>query len=412
MRKILLSLTGLCFCLFLTRAAGSQPTSPSVMSITGSTAIQPRYTNHLASNQLASNQLAGGQDCSTGGTVAATVNFVNKRAAASAVYWVGYDCTETLYATLEAEQNFAQNTFVDHLWRFRNASDGQLLYDQRISGTGTVEISDPQIIDSQHVYLPLIAGKSAAVRQTSDQPDALSGYQVHLVYALPSDGVDHEHDLSGALATSVAAFQKWLVGQTGGPKLRIDSADGQLDISFVRFSQNDATIKARGVFVREAIQEELIAQGFSAPKKLYAVYYDGSSSVSCGGGAWPPLLVGSVGALYLLGEPPGGIPCANNHFSTSEDTPGYLEFAMIHEIFHTLGVAPDCAPHHTRSGHVSDATNDLMYAGDAPWNLVDVKLDFNNDDYYAHNNPNCFNLAKSAFLEPLPENAEAPPGWE
>ena len=33
---------------------------------------------------------------------------------------------------------------------------------------------------------------------------------------------------------------------------------------------------------------------------------------------------------------------------------------MIHEIFHTIGIVPTYAPHHTLAGHVSDSSNDLM----------------------------------------------------
>jgi hypothetical protein len=38
-------------------------------------------------------------------------------------------------------------------------------------------------------------------------------------------------------------------------------------------------------------------------------------------------------------------------------------------------------------------------------------LDLNHDDYFGHAIPGCRDLANSAFLEPLPAAAEAPPGW-
>jgi hypothetical protein len=63
---------------------------------------------------------------------------------------------------------------------------------------------------------------------------------------------------------------------------------------------------------------------------MYAVYYDGSSIYSCGGGAWPPALIGNVAAMYLRGTPPGARPCASNPIGASIDVPGYIEFAMIH----------------------------------------------------------------------------------
>ena len=69
---------------------------------------------------------------------------------------------------------------------------------------------------------------------------------------------------------------------------------------------------------------------------------------------------------------------------------------MIHEIMHTLGFVPTCAPHHTLAGHVSDDPRDLMYAGSAPWQPS--ILDVNHDDYYGANVPGCLNFAQSPYL--------------
>jgi hypothetical protein len=65
---------------------------------------------------------------------------------------------------------------------------------------------------------------------------------------------------------------------------------------------------------------------------------------------------------------------------------------------HTLGFVATCAPNHTRAGHVTTPTNDLMYAGDDPWDLRVVVLDEDRDDYFAHNNSGCLDLADSTFL--------------
>jgi hypothetical protein len=49
-------------------------------------------------------------------------------------------------------------------------------------------------------------------RATKDLPDDFPGYQVHVMYVLPSDGADNKLDVNGTIATSVKAMQKWLVG--------------------------------------------------------------------------------------------------------------------------------------------------------------------------------------------------------
>jgi len=229
------------------------------------------------------------------------------------------------------------------------------------------------------------------------------------MYAVPTDDVDRGLDTDGSIARSAAAFNGWLARQTSGPRLRFDTYRGTLDITFVRLPRSDAEIRARGEYVRDEIEAELAAAGFTAPRKLYAVYYGGSSDFACGGGAWPPSLPGRVAAEYLLGTPPGASPCAANPVGASADTPGYFDFAMLHEILHTLGFVASCAPHQTLSGHVSDSPSDLMYAGPLPWRPL--QLDVGHDDYFRTGNPNCLDFANSVFLDPAGPNAVPPPGW-
>jgi len=110
----------------------------------------------------------------------------------------------------------------------------------------------------------------------------------------------------------------------------------------------------------------------------------------------------NVAALYLHGLNNGPVPCDTNPWG-SVGAPRYLEFAMIHEVVHTLGFAPTCAPHHTSAGHVSDSPADLMYAGSAPW--APSTLDVGHDDYYDAHHPGCLDLSASAYLtsgQPVP----------
>jgi hypothetical protein len=101
--------------------------------------------------------------------------------------------------------------------------------------------------------------------------------------------------------------------------------------------------------------------------------------------------------MYLRGTPPNSPPCAGNPFPQSP--PGYFEFGMLHELVHTLGYAPACAPHHWRFGHVSDSNQDLMWAGDPPLFWQPRTLDVGRDDYFEANVPGCSDLSDSPFLE-------------
>jgi hypothetical protein len=248
------------------------------------------------------------------------------------------------------------------------------------------------------VGAPAQAGPRALPRATEDRSDEVRGPQLHAVYALPSDGVDRGLDTSGAIAASVDAFQRWLARETGGTNFRLDTSGGELDVTFVRLPVSDANMKATGAFVRNEIERLLREAGHVKQDKLYAVYYDGGSTYSCGGGAWPPRLPGQVGAMYLRAEPTGYVvPCSANPLAAPGAEPGYTDIAMLHELVHTLGLVAECAPHHTRAGHASDSANDLMWAGDAPWQLP-PRLDIGRDDYYGHGRTDCPDLARSQYL--------------
>ena len=159
--------------------------------------------------------------------------------------------------------------------------------------------------------------------------------------------------------------------------------------------------------MRDQIQAEVNAAGFDSSNKIYAVYYDGSSSFSCGGGAWPPTLVGNVAAIYLNGLPDSSVPCSSQPFAASGGSPAYREYSMLHEILHTIGIVCASAPNFVLSGHVSDNPDDLMWAGSGSW-MPDgydaAILDYNRDDYYTADVPGCVDLSTSGFLEPAPGN--------
>src|SRR5262245_36560524 len=95
---------------------------------------------------------------------------------------------------------------------------------------------------------PFLSGPMAnarvADRSTSDRPDDHAGSQVHAIYVVPSDGVDRSFDTDGTIAASVSNFEAWLRNQTGGPGLRLDTYQGQLDVSFFRLAESDASVAA------------------------------------------------------------------------------------------------------------------------------------------------------------------------
>jgi PASTA domain/Divergent InlB B-repeat domain len=234
-------------------------------------------------------------------------------------------------------------------------------------------------------------GAAALPRSTVDRPDDFQGLQVHMLYAVPSDGGDRSFDTDGSIESSVAAFQRWLFARSGR-YLRMDTAQGALDISFIRLQRTDAEIAAQGSLALEAIAPQVNAV-FNAPGKLYAVYYDGSNPVVCGNAKWPPNWPGNVAAFYLR-----ALGCFSQGFPLPGGDPTYPTFAMFHDVMHPMGIVGTCAPNHygANPGHVSDTNTDLMYAGPQPW--YPAVLDFGNNDYFRHSNPGCLDLDTVGFL--------------
>ncbi len=234
----------------------------------------------------------------------------------------------------------------------------------------------------------------ALPRATVDRPDDLAGPQVHAFYVVPAGNDDRALDTDGTISSSVGNFEHWLQTQTGGRQLRVDTFQGKLDVTFVRTAETDAQLAQQGAFVRDAIERELIARGLTKPGKIYAVYYDGHSTFACGGGAWPPVLPGIVGALYLRATYGAGFTCYDP--SLSKSATQIMDLAILHELLHTLGFVAACAPHHVLAGHVGDSPTDLMYAGPLAWQPS--VLDVGHDDYFDAHVAGCPDLATSPYL--------------
>jgi hypothetical protein len=248
-----------------------------------------------------------------------------------------------------------------------------------------------------------------AQRQFEDQPDLFAEeYQVHVIYAVPTDGQDNQFDVNGVLADTVTIANDFFRQASGGKEIRFDrTIDGALDISFLALPNPGADYADEGVFAREAIQADVQATGYLDPRKIYLVYYDGRFDLRCGG-AGPPIGSGDpVAVMYLQGR-----NCRNQYqFARGAERAGFWEWAAAHEVVHALGFVRPCSPNHNDSAvaHTGDVPGDLMYAGPQSW--APALVDPGQDDYYGASVPaECeYNLFLSAFLEPrdgdqLPEN--------
>ncbi|GLC27316.1 Ig-like domain-containing protein [Roseisolibacter agri] len=238
-------------------------------------------------------------------------------------------------------------------------------------------------------------------RSQVDLPDDVPAPQFHVLYVLPSDAVDRAYDTTGTIATTIASMQNWLAMQTGGRRLRMDTYQGRLNVSFARLARTNAQLRAFTVAMHDSIAAELAARGFRDPNKRYVVYFDGSHPTNCAEASWPPTVPGQTATLYLRGKSDVPSGCGTTAFAPTPTTPaGYLEFLVLHEMLHTLGAVSREAPDHVYWAHVDYDARDLMFSGSRPW--TPSMLDANRRNYY---NPaglpaGVFNLATSPFLMP------------
>lgn len=295
------------------------------------------------------------------------------------------------------------------------------------STTGDDESDTGTLTDDEPPTLPSCPSERSEI----DRPDDSPLPQVRVLYVIPADLEDEALDTNDRICNSVRAWTQWLLDETNGRALRLDTADGVLDIGFVRLELDDAIMHGSSeaadidtgvAYVRDRIERELVLAGHIDSNKLYAVYYGGTSEYACGGGAYPPVIVDQVAAMYLFGEIPGFLPCDDEAWGEPDLVPRYLDIGMLHELTHTLGAVDVLAPNQHASGHTYDADapapeRDLMYSAragqaDPPWDTpAGLVLDFGRDDYFEHGDPNLVDLARSVFLQPLPADPQLPPAW-
>ena len=304
----------------------------------------------------------------------------------------GYDVQLTVDEAFTDEDEIIARTAEETSYRREDPAPGTSYYlrVRSAAGTGAARItsdwSDPE------------AGKSLLARTTSDRPDDFSGPQIHVVYAVAADGEDIELDTSGQILEWLENMQNFLAERID-QVFRIDTFEGQPDVTFVRLSQwneSDLIIKPlhqglqRTIPVvdparlRMALDHEIETD----PDKYYAVFYASDYSLA-----------------YITGSANVEGQLAGAYISSNEWTPFdphlqiVYEVTMIHEVFHLMGAVADCAPNQGRGLHVVDHDLDIMANSTAPhWEWT--YIDYGNDDYYGHGRSDCVDISTSPYFEP------------
>lgn len=240
-------------------------------------------------------------------------------------------------------------------------------------------------------------------RHERDQPDDLAGPQVHIVYALPSDAEDGNLDRYGDIERSLAAIQHWLGGEIGH-RLRLDTAGGALDVTFLRLSFTAQEGEERSASLVEDLGGAIRDRLGTSPDKVYAVYYAGRSADHCGS-------ANAEGGLAVAFVHPEG--CSARAVGARRETASTYEAVLVHELLHVFGAVPECAPDRLEtSAHVATSVGDLMYAGSEWSGHDDVVVDAGRDNYFGHGRSDCLDTASGGFWEPVAPVDALAPGWK
>ena len=260
--------------------------------------------------------------------------------------------------------------------------------DWLIDGADSVlELNERNNALSLSVNLP-----SSRDRTTVDQPDEEANL-IHLVYALPADGIDEKWDVNGTIESIAASMQLWLRERAPVEGLRFDTKNGVLDITFVRLDLTSSQI-AQAQTTSIPLMDGLLEAGLDDPAKIYAVWFPfrgraAALSAICGAQTIKNGVKFSF-TYFERHDDPEPNRCVNQHT------------IMLHEVFHALDAVSPCAPNYLkqsqglRKGHVNDDSNDLMYGGDKLG--VMIELDKDRDDYFGHGVAGCPDVADSPFF--------------
>jgi hypothetical protein len=237
------------------------------------------------------------------------------------------------------------------------------------------------------------SGEAAADRF----PDAVAAQQIHVVYAIPSDGQDAFAQDAPLIVADLAVLDDWWHREdpTRTPRFDLyafpDCAGGieELDLSSVRLPHDAAyyqSIDGRSDRLRADLDPT-----FSDPGKKYLVYYDApvDTPFDCGQSAIAPDRggAGAFSFVYLRAE-----GCTHD-LGSGGGAAGYV----AHELLHNLGAVPDAAPNVCFEHSVCDWYWDVETQFPTGDPITELVLDYGRDDYYGHSG-SWFDVQDSPWL--------------
>jgi hypothetical protein len=228
-------------------------------------------------------------------------------------------------------------------------------------------------------------------------PDAVAAQQVHVVYAIPSDGQDAFAADAPLIVSDLSALDAWWVREdpTRTPRFDLFAFPGcapglqQLDLSSIRLPHDTAYYAP----IEQRVDKLRADLGttFANPAKKYLVYYDAPVAVAfdCGQSTIAPDTGGAEAYSFVYLQADG---CTHD-LGAGGGVAGYV----AHELLHNLGAVPDAAPHLCFEHSVCDWYWDVETQFPTGDPIAKLVLDYGRDDYYGHSSA-WFDVQDSSWL--------------
>ncbi|MEK7293324.1 MAG: M12 family metallo-peptidase [Actinomycetota bacterium] len=207
-------------------------------------------------------------------------------------------------------------------------------------GSCTVQASQGE----SNFYQPATAAKISITISdtyvTSDQIDAVTGFQVKAIYVVPSDGVDHSYDTNGYIAGILDEGNRYLREQLG-LQIPIDKHSAGYDIQYLPSKFTTAQIQASESRIEDLLAESMALEdpGLNRKDYIFFVDVDGfSGGTYCGWAGIP-----GIAAVVAIGDGKTRCTVASRNFNN------WAAQSWVHELIHNFGVE-----------HTLDTSCDLM----------------------------------------------------
>lgn len=243
-----------------------------------------------------------------------------------------------------------------------------------------------------HVALAVWADRGLAAPwcgtlSTEDRPQAVAGYPIRVIYAIPAEGEDHSTAVAPQIAAVIDEIDAWWrredPARTPRFDLYRDSCGPQLDLRLWRVPTiHTGTTDADTLF--DLLWDEL-ARSFDSGRTKQLIFFDGATDE------------GPDGQICGIGAPAAGssglgLATVFSGIATvflGSCTDASLATVAAHELLHALGSsnALASAPHTCPDdrGHVCDSTGDILYPyAQSGIPLSSFVLDAGKDDYYGN----------------------------